>query len=505
MSSPEKSAHTTYTGNSLDFDLFALHSNVYKNEKTSIKLKPTQIDQAQIIQAQNIIKEYINFLHAFNFTKNTNNTFTIKAGYEKDKPFFELIHGIISTNIDKTNALKIINQSKIIMAAVDSLLLSKLVNKQNIQTLNDKTFSSVNPSSIEDLVMNSISTTNTVSISNPNIIEQISSIISSINNCVITNKYPTSNSQSLVTKNVPSLDTFGIIIKNNTQTLTTSTPVTPLTPEDVLSLLNTIVTRSVMKTPELKTLIIKQIIKKGYFVVGGNIKCQDKSEFQINDLTNIYFLINKPEIYNNNLLKTLPPTIITLEKLNNTICTNTDPKNIYIVGNLYCINDELISPDLDDIIGIYDSEPSNLENPNNGFFENDYKVESIRKELNIDNFCSKMNNKLTLELESKKTTPTQNSRNGTYTSIMHKNPRIESKDESYKKHLESEMKKQKEREAAAKKIAENKKKSKTTNWHGGNNYTRKKHLIINNSKTRKNYYDNDKSNDDNELNEFMHE
>lgn len=438
-SSPAKSAETTYTGNSLDFDLFALHSNVYKTVKASIKNKIAQIDQAGQIdqaqnkQAENIIKEYIDFLKAFieQPTGNTGNNVQIttsdliktntvnlpfKNGYTQEEPFFKLIHSIIKKNqsINNANVAKqLIDQSKIIMAAVDSLLLSVIVNKNNIQTSdNTTTFSSVNPQSIEDLVMNSFLTTNTGSesnsdiTSNPDIIEQISSIISSINDCVITNKYPTSDSQSPET-NVPSLDTFDIIIKNNTQipvsSVTTSTPVKPLTPDIVLSLLNEIVTKSVMKTPKLKTQFIEKnkqiinqmIITNGYFLVGGNIQCTNDltPAFQIDNLTKMNFLNIKPNFLSKNLLTNeLPPTITTLVELNKTICNtdSTNPKQIYIVGYLYCVNGVLIPPDLNDIIGIYNGPPDNdndndITNNNINFTEIDLKY--IRIQLNINAFC----------------------------------------------------------------------------------------------------------------------
>ena len=306
------------------------------------------------------------------------------------------------------------------MAAVDSLLLSKLVNKNNIQTFKDKSFSSVNPTSIEDLVMNSISTTNTVSKSNPDdIIKNISSIISSINDCVITNKYPTSVNQPLATApatstiastapvsstdvNIPSLDTFEIFISKNSPA--NSITSTSLTPEKVLLLLNTIVTRSVMKTPELKQQIIEPnkepivIIKKGYFVVGGNIKCPNdpNQEFQNKDLTNIHFLKDLPTFKTQNLFTNTTPLV----NLNNTICSKTkNTKQIYIVGNLYCVNDELIPPDLNDIIGIYDNVDKH-EIENNGFLNNsdklNYNVVDIRKKLKIDKFCLNMDNNTTL-------------------------------------------------------------------------------------------------------------
>ena len=560
-SSPANSAVSAYTGNSVDFTLFELHSNVYKNLTSPIK--PNTL----ITQATNIIKEYTSFLNAFiepptDLIKTTDLKF--KPGYKQEESFFKLIHGIIirankPDNIDQDKAKAIIEQSKIIMTVIDSILLNKIINENNKPDIQDKTFSSVNPQSIEDLVMNSISTdielTDTKS-------SEISSLISSISDYVNTPDMvgTTSGIKSIFDTFTPLIEAINTSIAAAAATAVASTP-----PATVLTLLNKIVILSVMTIPKLRTKIKDNltpstiIIKTGFFVVGGNIQCptEPNKAFQNSDLTNMHVLKVNPFAVKTSLI-TAPLTNENLPELTSQIC-NPSPKHIYIVGNLYCVNGQLIPPNLDDIIGIYNEEPLPVLE-NNGITklltDDNTNIPYIRTQLKISEFCSSLESVASSHVVSKESSlqsqtassfakrPHQSSSESIKESPPKETERLEklkakeakeakdakdakeASDAKYYKNLKEKEAKEandakeakeandaKEANIKAKPKAKAKPKpgfgsaTKRLGKGGGNKYTRKNNLVTNNSKTRKNYYDDYESDDKsaNESNESMPE
>lgn len=535
-SSPDVSAVSAYTGNSVDFTLFELHSNVYKNLTSPVK--PNKL----IMQATNIIKEYTSFLRAFiipptGSIETANLQFNEKYKQENES-FFKLIHGIIRANTsipDKNKAQEIIDQSKIIMTVIDSILLNKIINEKNKPDTQDKTFSSVNPQSIENLVMNSIST-DTKSASN------ISSLISSISDYVNTpdmirtTSGTTSGTTSIFDTFTPLIDKINTSIAEAAEAAEADT---------VLTLLNKIVILSVMTIPELKKEIkekLQTIIKNGFFVVGGNIQCSNEPAFTNSDFTHMHFLNTNPFAGKESLI-TAPLTPKKLSELTDMIC-NPSPKHIYIVGNLYCVNGQLIPPNLDDIIGMYDNDQNItlVDNEITKLLTDDNpRIQDIRKTLKISGFCSSLES-----VAPSHVLPTYLSHTASSFTKIPDQLRPESKPEETKrleKAAETKAAETKAEETKQKKedkeLLENVEKSTTyeakgiakqateakviayknavakkkrigfgsTTTRGGNKYTRKNNLVTNNSKTRKNYYDEYESDDKsvNEANESMPE
>ena len=179
-SGPSSDAKSTINSGELDFDYFVFHSNVYNKIKPNpaLAVKPTAglVNQnPNINKATEIIEEYKAFLTKYTTFNQTNPSQPIEFNTKvtndiKNKPelydikFFQLVQSIINSypKITDDSAVKIIDQSKIIITVIDSFLLNALINKKdssnNIDESINESFSAIDKSPFEDLVMNSIPT-----------------------------------------------------------------------------------------------------------------------------------------------------------------------------------------------------------------------------------------------------------------------------------------------------------------------------------------------------------